>query len=162
MSETPRYRLITAHYLDDDYVEEGEIIEYAGTPSENMEPLNEAARERLIAYFHTLQDGKRTPDLADIVFRQMANRPKEAGDITDPEILAAVEAIKLLKASRPNPEMTEKSYRLPERSTDVPQTGGDPKAAFGRKRTVNRLGPEAEDQGQKVRKITGNSPANVG
>lgn len=159
--DTPRYRLITAHYLDDDLLDAGEVIEYAGTPSENMEPMNAEARERLIAYIGTLQDGKRTPDLGDIVFKQMANRPKEAGPITDPELIAAVEAIRLLKATKPNEALSEKSYKLPERLDDVPQTGADPKAALGRRKTVIRHGQVPEDTSQKVRKVTGHSPATV-
>jgi hypothetical protein len=155
MAEIARYRLILPHFIDDDLIEVGEIIEYAGTPSENMEPMNEPAREALIAYIGTLQDGKRTPDLGDIIYKQMANRPKEAGPITDPELIAAVEAIRLLKSVKVNDE-GPKSFKLPEKRDDVPMTGNDPGTRRGKPKTVKNLGPAPDDMSQPVRKLTGN------
>jgi hypothetical protein len=158
MAEAPRYRLITAHFIDDDLIDEGEVIEYNGTPTENMEPLNEAARDRLIAYIGNLEDGKRTPDLGDIVLRQMANRPREGNELTSPELIAAAEFIKSLAQAKADPqEPRAKSVKLPERFTDVPQTGN------GRvsKRDARRLGPQAEPSGPRVRQVTGHSTAKV-
>lgn len=57
---TPRYRLLAACYLEDDTLHlEGEEIWYLGTPNEEMEPLNDLAREKSTAYLEGLEDAAR-------------------------------------------------------------------------------------------------------
>lgn len=61
MSNTERaqYRVLdpAGFYGDDDNLyQEGEEIVFDGTPNEQMEPLNEVAKERLVAYLNTLDD----------------------------------------------------------------------------------------------------------
>ncbi len=53
--EVPRYKLNTACYLEDDTRhDEGEEIEYTGTPNMEMVPLNEAAKKRLQGFIAEL------------------------------------------------------------------------------------------------------------
>lgn len=57
---TPRYRLLAPCYLEDDTLHgEGEEIWYEGTPNEEMEPLNDLARERSQQYIEMLDDAAR-------------------------------------------------------------------------------------------------------
>lgn len=59
-SNTPRYRLLSACYLEDDTLHvEGEEIWYVGIPNEEMEPLNELARNRSREYIESLDDAAR-------------------------------------------------------------------------------------------------------
>lgn len=59
-TNTPRYRLLAACYLEDDTLHlEGEEIFYLGTPNEEMEPLNALAREKSTAYLEGLEDAAR-------------------------------------------------------------------------------------------------------
>lgn len=59
-SNTPRYRLLSPCYLEDDTLHvEGEEIWYTGIPNEEMEPLNELARQRSREYIDSLDDAAR-------------------------------------------------------------------------------------------------------
>lgn len=59
-TNTPRYRLLAPCYLEDDTLhEEGEEIYYLGTPNEEMEPMNDLARDRSRAYLEGLDDHAR-------------------------------------------------------------------------------------------------------
>lgn len=80
--ETPQYRLVKPFYADDTYFPEGTIIEFDGTPNEQMEPLNASAMERSRAYIEKLNEGARqigrdSRHLADIVFQEVSKRPRE-------------------------------------------------------------------------------------
>lgn len=78
----PRYRLTAPLYADDTLFPEGTEIEFAGPPNEYMEPLNPEAEAKLTAYLQGLEEGRVASGrisrrLEDIVFQEMANRPKE-------------------------------------------------------------------------------------
>ncbi len=98
MSETqePRYRLLGINYLRDDLFGEGQIIEWDEAPNESMEPLNEAARERVREWIATQNPRKVGRNLADEVEEAYRNRPREPVNLTrdvplmgnDPKILA--------------------------------------------------------------------------
>lgn len=84
MAEKPLYRLIKALYADDTYFGEGTEIYFDGTPNENMEPLNDAAREKMQDYIKALEDGMKEAGrisraLEDIVFHEFKNRPRDSG-----------------------------------------------------------------------------------
>lgn len=60
LATAPRYRLLGPCYLEDDTLhDEGEEIIYLGTPNEEMEPLNEAARQASTAFLEGLDDAAR-------------------------------------------------------------------------------------------------------
>lgn len=52
-TEVPRYRLLTPHFIEPDYLKADVVIEYEGPPNEGMEPLNKAAEDRLAKYFES-------------------------------------------------------------------------------------------------------------
>lgn len=60
ISETiPTYRQLNpkGFFCPEGYlIEEGEAFEFDGTPNEDMEPLNEPAKKRLIAYLKVLEE----------------------------------------------------------------------------------------------------------
>jgi hypothetical protein len=70
-----RYQLEKPFYADDNYIDEGEIIEFDGMPNEAMKPLNEEARHNQAVFFEL--NGGRTPPLADMMEKAMRERPKE-------------------------------------------------------------------------------------
>lgn len=83
-SEIPRYKLLKPLYANADglYVPEGAEIEFEGPPNEHMVPLNKPAEDRLRAYITALNEGARAAGrdsrhLADIVFTEVAKRPRE-------------------------------------------------------------------------------------
>lgn len=63
--EMPLYRLLAPCYLEDDTLHgEGEEIIYLGIPNEEMEPLNDPAREASTAYLEHLDDAARAVSAA--------------------------------------------------------------------------------------------------
>jgi len=104
----PRYRLLKPFYVDDNYIEEGVVIEFAGTPNEAMEPLNEPALEKMKAYLATLEGG-RTPRPEDVFYVAMANRPKEP-QVTIPH---AVKDVPQMGNLRPNEPQQARVLDLP-------------------------------------------------
>jgi len=71
----PRYLLLKPFYVDDNYIAEGVEIEFTGVPNEQMEPLNDSAKERMAKFLE--QNGGFTPRIEDIVYQRMSERPRE-------------------------------------------------------------------------------------
>src|SRR6185312_13156834 len=57
----PRYRLITPFYADDQLWPEEAEIEFDGVPNEGMQPINDAARERMEAWLRSLPPRAKPP-----------------------------------------------------------------------------------------------------
>lgn len=58
-SNTPRYRLLAPCFLDDTLYDEGTEIYWTACPNEEMEPLNELARDASQKYMEMLDDAGR-------------------------------------------------------------------------------------------------------
>lgn len=71
----PRYLLLKPFYIDDNYIAEGVEIEFTGTPNEQMEPLNDSAKDRMAEFLKL--NGGLTPRIEDIVYQRMSDRPRE-------------------------------------------------------------------------------------
>jgi len=57
INQAPRFRLLAPCYLEDDVLHmEGEEIIYLGTPNEEMEPLNDAARDASTEFINRIDD----------------------------------------------------------------------------------------------------------
>ena len=82
VGQCPKYKLNAPVYLEDDvYHEEGEEIEYLGTPNMDMVPLNDAATTKMREYMDYLTKGAR--DAAE------ANGRQFRGLITDQGVMIA-------------------------------------------------------------------------
>ena len=86
----PQYKLLKQFYADDTLFPEEAIIEFNGIPNEQMEPLNDAAREKMAAFLKSLEEGMHeagriSRKLEDIVLQEVANRPRENARVTMPQ-----------------------------------------------------------------------------
>lgn len=61
MDEVPRYKTLQGTFIEPEYVKEGTLIEFDGEPGPHLEPLNEAAREMMNAYFKAHPEATLTP-----------------------------------------------------------------------------------------------------
>ncbi len=100
--EVPRYRLNSACYLEDDTLHvEGEEIEYLNTPNTEMVPLNQAARDRMMAYLEQLQEGQQAVS-------------KQNGRQTGPLILDKAELIAAMSQDARREPTRIQAVRMPE------------------------------------------------
>lgn len=107
----PQYRLSANHFFAPNLIKSGTIINYDGSPTRDMEPLNDEAEARLEEYFaknpqaaHHIVD-----DLANTVGDPNAEVEIEA--LPDPkaeEVLSIAEA----QLTRPAPGPTEKGGKV--------------------------------------------------
>lgn len=97
--DKPVYQLLADCFLDDDTLHrEGEQIIYPGTPNEHMAPLNESARQRMLAYQKHLDDCAR--EKAELMGRPFKGRLADWQDTVaqvraDTEVLAKREMPKV-------------------------------------------------------------------
>lgn len=116
--ETPRYRLVKPFYVDDMYIEEGRVIDFDGTPNDQMEPMNEPARVKMEAYIKSLNDGARAAGrdsrhLADIAYQEVHKRPREPERIiTMPEYKPDVPPMANLHKVGQKPVVKEPSVKI--------------------------------------------------
>jgi hypothetical protein len=97
--EKPRYKLLKAFYVNDQYISEDTEIEWTGVPNEQMEPLNDMAVEKMTAYLLTLEGG-RTPRVEDLMYQTMLKRPKEAAEVTIPKAVQDVPQMGSMRSPR--------------------------------------------------------------
>lgn len=128
VGERPMYRLLKPFYGPDNRYydpEEGEdVINYTGTPNEHMEPMNEPARKRTIAWLESLP-GKGILPLEFIV-EAAAKLSHTAKDSPLPDFAGRVmaEAMRIRSHHEGKPvEAVELS--LPKHVEDVPLMGND-------------------------------------
>jgi hypothetical protein len=109
----PRYEITTpapgGFFVDDILIESGQQIEFYGIPNEQMEPLNQPAREVIALYLASI--GGVTPDLADQSYDAYRNRPRQAsivGNRPEPPPLGTPRSqsnVRVVGASDGVPEM---------------------------------------------------------
>lgn len=120
--EIPRYRLNGRCFLEDDTLhEEGEVIEYLGTPNLEMVPQNDAAKKRLEIYIEELSEGARQK-------AQMMGRPF-TGLVTDRGVMLA----QSLQDARRSPDNVA-IVKMPTEKGQIPQMPHTPEAAAQNRR----------------------------
>lgn len=73
--DIPVYRILTNFFGPDDHLYvEGDIIQFSGIPNEEMEPLNDLAREAQTDYFEKLEEEAKKA--AEKAGRSFIGRPK--------------------------------------------------------------------------------------
>jgi len=129
--QIPQYRLLADRFFEPDLVGKGSIIEYDGVPDEKMEPLNDAARAALDAWFeeefplidektgqrvreHTGEFALHKPRASLRPLDQQANPPRAAGirvlqtpkpaELNENASLAAMATTAPKEWTRPGPE----------------------------------------------------------
>lgn len=131
--EEPHYYLRKPCFFDDRLIPENATISYNGTPNEEMVPLNEAAREKVRAFFATLKDGKPT-DHAQNIFEQVQDRPREA------VILEATKPIPVMGTVNIDNRPAPKAATITAKVTAEPSDPG--KSVIRVMGTVPSSGPE--------------------
>lgn len=128
-NEKPAYRILSVYGFfgpDDHLYGEGDMIYFEGEPNEEMEPLNEPARNRLTSYFTKLDTLAR--QAADKLGRPFIERPKtlEGAVMFATELERASMAVMSAKK-----DTTEQIQRISD--NEVPETGKE-KRGRGRPR----------------------------
>ncbi len=159
--ERPQYKLIKPFYGPNDVYfdpEQGdEVIEWTGAPNECMEPLNEAARKRMIAWIDGLPGGK-TPPLDIIAMAgAMVNSKYGAAAKDLPLTVMAAEIMKMAKTLQAERSgITEETeVVLPHKEVNVPAMGNDPAAQRAKSRKARmdqmvRAVPQPKDSKPKT------------
>lgn len=86
--DRPVYRILNEQGFfgpDDTLHAEGEIIVLYDTPNEDMEPLNDLAREKLGEYLDTLEESARV--VAEKNGRHFAGRPRSKQEMIDNAVM---------------------------------------------------------------------------
>ena len=127
-SDRPAYRILTAFWGPDDHLyQEGDCIFFDGEPNEDMEPLNELARDRLNAFFDKLDNHARK--LAEKAGKEYTGRPRLEAALATARELANAEArqVQLVKDGPGVPLMGAKNKDVPAigklDASDTPETG---------------------------------------
>lgn len=96
--ETPQYKLLKPFYADDTLFPEGAVVSFLGTPNEQMEPLNEPAKQKFAEFIKRVEDGaaaagRISRKLEDIVQQEVMNRPREQPRVSVPQYNPEVPAM---------------------------------------------------------------------
>lgn len=127
--ERPKYRILSPSGFfgpNDHLFEEGDEIVFDGTPNEEMEPLNEEAHKKLVAYISYLDDFARAT--ADKLGRPFVERPKtlDGAYVLASELVRSDMQIMGNKNKEAGIEMVERE--------PTPETGNQNKRSRGRPR----------------------------
>jgi hypothetical protein len=129
------YRILAIHgfYGPDDHLyEEGEEIYFDGEPNEEMEPLNQVARERIHSYLENLDTLGREAALK--AGKAYAGRPRSLDGGLALATAIQRQEMGLMGARKDSVEITRVSEE------DVPETGSfNPKRKAGRPKKITSV-----------------------
>lgn len=156
-ADKPVYQLLADCFLDDDTLHrEGEQIIYPGTPNEHMAPLNEAAKQRMVAYQSHLDDCAR--EKAELMGRPFRGR---LGDWQD--TVAQVRADAEVLAKRQMPTVPDKEPSLTGVAGNTLQARREKAEASGVKGVGSAAAKPGRPDAQPIHRESGlQNPAPLG